>query len=105
LQSRHICRPLLSPIGATLSGNGGRGGALDRNAWVSDARFFHSQSREDRHGGSASPGFRHELCAPSPKQHHRAGDLVDPLWRLLDMTPARRGHFFPKVNYEEAERP
>ena len=28
-----------------------------------------------------------------------AGDLVDPLWGLLDMTPEGRGDFFPKVNY------
>ena len=33
-------------------------------------------------------------------QHHRAGDLVDPLWGLLDMTPEGRGDFFPKVNYD-----
>jgi hypothetical protein len=32
-------------------------------------------------------------------KHHRAGDLADPLWGLLDMTPAGRGDFFPKVNY------
>jgi predicted dithiol-disulfide oxidoreductase (DUF899 family) len=32
-------------------------------------------------------------------QHHRAGDLVDPLWGLLDMTPEGRGDFFPKLNY------
>ncbi|MFO1161480.1 MAG: hypothetical protein U1E60_21760 [Reyranellaceae bacterium] len=31
---------------------------------------------------------------------HRAGDLVDPLWGLLDMTPEGRGDFFPKVNYD-----
>ena len=38
--------------------------------------------------------------APSdPTQHHRAGDLADPLWGLLDMTPEGRGEFFPKVNY------
>jgi len=38
--------------------------------------------------------------APSPPgQHHRAGDLADPLWNLLDMTPEGRGDFFPKVNY------
>jgi predicted dithiol-disulfide oxidoreductase (DUF899 family) len=38
--------------------------------------------------------------APSPPgMHHRAGDLVDPLWNLLDMTPEGRGDFFPKVNY------
>jgi predicted dithiol-disulfide oxidoreductase (DUF899 family) len=39
--------------------------------------------------------------APSePEQHHRAGDLADPLWGLLDMTPEGRGDFFPKVNYQ-----
>ena len=38
--------------------------------------------------------------APSdPGQHHRAGDLVDPLWGLLDMTPEGRGDFFPKLRY------
>ena len=41
--------------------------------------------------------------APSaPGQHHRAGDLVDPLWGLLDMTPEGRGDFFPKVDYTKA---
>ena len=35
-----------------------------------------------------------------PNQHHRAGDLVDPLWGLLDMTPEGRSDFFPKENYD-----
>jgi predicted dithiol-disulfide oxidoreductase (DUF899 family) len=36
--------------------------------------------------------------APSdPDQHHRAGDLVDSLWGLLDMTPEGRGDYFPTV--------
>jgi predicted dithiol-disulfide oxidoreductase (DUF899 family) len=40
-------------------------------------------------------------AAPTvPNQHHRAGDLADPLWGLLDMTPEGRGDFFPKVNYD-----
>jgi len=34
-----------------------------------------------------------------PGQHHRAGDLVDPVWGLLDMSPEGRGAFFPKVEY------
>lgn len=35
-----------------------------------------------------------------PGQHHRAGDLADPLWGLLDMTPeGRGGSWFPKVWY------
>ena len=35
-----------------------------------------------------------------PGQHHRMGDLVDPLWGLLDMTPEGRGDYFPKLSYE-----
>lgn len=35
-----------------------------------------------------------------PGQHHRAGDLVDPVWGLLDMGPEGRGDFFPNLNYE-----
>src|SRR3546814_17028808 len=34
-----------------------------------------------------------------PGEHHRAGDLVDPLWGLLDMTPAGRGDWFPSLTY------
>lgn len=34
-----------------------------------------------------------------PGQHHRAGDLVDPLWGLLDMTPEGRGDWFPGLTY------
>ena len=32
-------------------------------------------------------------------QNHRAGDLVDPVWGLLDMSPEGRGDFFPKLSY------
>jgi predicted dithiol-disulfide oxidoreductase (DUF899 family) len=39
--------------------------------------------------------------APSPPgQHHRSGDLVNALWGLLDMTPERRGNFFPSISYD-----
>jgi predicted dithiol-disulfide oxidoreductase (DUF899 family) len=34
-----------------------------------------------------------------PGQHHRAGDLVDPVWGLFDLSPEGRGDFFPKLNY------
>jgi predicted dithiol-disulfide oxidoreductase (DUF899 family) len=35
-----------------------------------------------------------------PGQNHRAADLVDPLWNLLDMTPEGRGKdWFPQVWY------
>ena len=44
-------------------------------------------------------GSEMSFASPEPKQHHRAGDLADPLWGLLDMTPEGRGEFFPKVNY------
>ncbi len=39
--------------------------------------------------------------APSASgQHHRAGDMADPLWNLLDTTPEGRGDMlFPKVGY------
>jgi predicted dithiol-disulfide oxidoreductase (DUF899 family) len=55
-----------------------------------------------RRGGD---GIRHfwgsELAfmPPAPGQNHRAGDLADPLWNLLDMTPEGRGDWFPKVDY------
>jgi predicted dithiol-disulfide oxidoreductase (DUF899 family) len=32
-------------------------------------------------------------------QNHRAGDLVDPVWGLLDLSPEGRGDFFPKLSY------
>jgi len=44
-------------------------------------------------------GSEMSFAPPEPNQHHRAGDLADPLWGLLDMTPEGRGDFFPKVNY------
>jgi hypothetical protein len=34
-----------------------------------------------------------------PGQDFRAGDLVDPVWGLLDMSPEGRGDFFPKLSY------
>jgi predicted dithiol-disulfide oxidoreductase (DUF899 family) len=33
-------------------------------------------------------------------QNHRAGDLVDPVWGLLDISPEGRGDFFPKLKYD-----
>jgi predicted dithiol-disulfide oxidoreductase (DUF899 family) len=32
-------------------------------------------------------------------QHHRAGDLVDPVWAFFDMTPEGRGEFNAKLEY------
>jgi predicted dithiol-disulfide oxidoreductase (DUF899 family) len=45
-------------------------------------------------------GSEMSFAPTAPEQHHRAGDLADPLWGLLDMTPEGRGDFFPKVNYD-----
>ena len=54
-----------------------------------------------KHGDTVRHCWGSELSyAPAdPGQHHRAGDLVDPLWGLLDMTPEGRGDFFPKLRY------
>jgi predicted dithiol-disulfide oxidoreductase (DUF899 family) len=49
---------------------------------------------------SGISGAQNCFAPPDLNQHHRAGDLVDPLWGLLDMTPEGRGKFFPKVNYD-----
>lgn len=64
-----------------------------------DETIFNVFSRKDgaiRHFWGSEMAF----APPAPTQHHRAGDLADPLWNLLDMTPEGRGGFFPKVNYD-----
>ena len=33
-------------------------------------------------------------------QHHRALDLIDPVWNLLDLAPEGRGDFFPRLAYD-----
>jgi predicted dithiol-disulfide oxidoreductase (DUF899 family) len=52
-------------------------------------------------GGTIRHFWGSELVfAPDDEgQDHRALDLIDPLWNLLDTTPEGRGDFFPKVNY------
>jgi predicted dithiol-disulfide oxidoreductase (DUF899 family) len=57
---------------------------------------FKKKGGEIRHFWGSEMSF----APPAPKQHHRAGDMADPLWNLLDMTPEGRGDFFPKVNYD-----
>ena len=45
-------------------------------------------------------GSEMAFARPVPTQHHRAGDMADPLWNLLDMTPDGRGEtWFPEVEY------
>jgi predicted dithiol-disulfide oxidoreductase (DUF899 family) len=59
--------------------------------------------------GYYAPEIRHfwgsqmSFAPTVPNQHHRAGDLLDPLWGLLDMTPEGRGDFFPKLSYDQAQ--
>ncbi|WFU43924.1 DUF899 family protein [Bradyrhizobium sp. CB82] len=69
----------------------------DNENW--DETIFNVFKKSD---GAIRHSWGSEMAyAPSaPNQHHRAGDLVDPLWGLLDMTPEGRGDFFPKVNYD-----
>lgn len=52
-------------------------------------------------GGTIRHFWGSELVfAPEdPGQNHRALDLIDPVWNLLDATPEGRGDFFPKINY------
>lgn len=54
-------------------------------------------------GGKVRHVWGSELVfAPDdPGQNHRALDIVDPLWGLLDTTPEGRGEFFPSVNYPQ----
>ena len=63
-----------------------------------DETIFNVFKKKDgviRHFWGSELGY----APPAPGQHHRAGDLADPLWGLLDMTPDGRGDFFPKVHY------
>ena len=71
-------------------------GVLDSENWDETIfNVFKKSAGVIRHFWGSEMSF-----APTvPNQHHRAGDLVDPLWGLLDMTPEGRGDFFPKVNY------
>jgi predicted dithiol-disulfide oxidoreductase (DUF899 family) len=64
-----------------------------------DETIFNVFTRKDgviRHFWGSEMAF----APPAPGQHHRAGDMVDPLWNMLDMTPEGRGDFFPKVTYD-----
>jgi predicted dithiol-disulfide oxidoreductase (DUF899 family) len=55
-------------------------------------------------GGAIRHFWGSELVfAPEEEgQDHRALDLVDPVWGLLDLIPEGRGDFFPKLSYAEA---
>jgi len=71
-------------------------GVADGKDW--DETIFNVFKKKD---GKITHFWGSEMvfAPPAPEQHHRAGDLADPLWGLLDMTPEGSGDFFPKVNY------
>jgi predicted dithiol-disulfide oxidoreductase (DUF899 family) len=56
---------------------------------------FHKEGGTIRHVWASEMAY----APDDPGQHHRAGDLVDPLWGLLDMTPEGRGDWFPSLTY------
>ena len=64
-----------------------------------DEPMYNVFRREDN--GTVRHFWGNELVfAPEePGQNHRAGDLVDPVWGLLDMSPEGRGEFFPSLRY------
>lgn len=71
-------------------------GVKDGEDW--DETIFNVFRRENgaiRHFWGSELAF----ATAEPGQHHRAGDLADPVWGLLDMTPEGRGDFFPKLAY------
>lgn len=57
---------------------------------------FHRDGGTIRHFWGSELSFSRS----EPGQHHRSGDLTNPLWGLLDMTPEGRGDFFPKLRYD-----
>ena len=54
-----------------------------------------------REGGAIRHFWGSELLyvPPEPGQEYRHNDLLDPLWNALDVTPAGRGDFHPKLQY------
>ncbi len=54
-----------------------------------------------REGGTIRHFWGSELLYVPPEagQHYRHNDLLDPLWNMLDLAPAGRGDFFPKLEY------
>ena len=72
-----------------------RGMKPDENWDETIFNVFHKDGGSIRHVWASEMAY----APDDPGQHHRAGDLVDPLWGLLDMTPEGRGSFFPSLNY------
>jgi len=54
-----------------------------------------------RDGGAIRHFWGSELLyvPPEPGQEYRHGDLIDPVWGLLDNTPEGRGDFRPQLTY------
>jgi predicted dithiol-disulfide oxidoreductase (DUF899 family) len=72
-----------------------RGMKPDENWDETIFNVFHKDGGAIRHVWASEMAY----APDDPGQHHRAGDLVDPLWGLLDMTPEGRGDWFPSLTY------
>ena len=59
-----------------------------------------------RHGKVIRHFWGSELLyvPPEPGQEYRHNDALDSLWNMLDLTPAGRGSFEPKLNYPSIKR-
>jgi predicted dithiol-disulfide oxidoreductase (DUF899 family) len=55
-----------------------------------------------REGGKIRHFWGSELLyvPAEPGQEYRHNDLLNPLWNMLDLTPAGRGDFEPKLGYD-----
>jgi predicted dithiol-disulfide oxidoreductase (DUF899 family) len=54
-----------------------------------------------RDGGAIHHFWASEILyvPPEPGQEYRHNDALDPLWNMLDLTPAGRGNFHPQLSY------
>jgi predicted dithiol-disulfide oxidoreductase (DUF899 family) len=54
-----------------------------------------------RDGGTIRHFWGSELLyvPPEPGQEYRHNDALDPLWNMLDLSPAGRGNFHPQLSY------
>jgi predicted dithiol-disulfide oxidoreductase (DUF899 family) len=54
-----------------------------------------------REGGAIRHFWASEMLyvPPEPGQEYRHNDALDPLWNMLDLTPAGRGNFHPQLSY------
>jgi predicted dithiol-disulfide oxidoreductase (DUF899 family) len=56
---------------------------------------FHRDGKTIRHFWGSEVLY----VPPEPGQEYRHNDALDPLWNMLDLTPAGRGDFHPQLSY------